>query len=97
MWEVHSEVNLRVNSGQFSVKQVLNWSILSKTGPKLSKLSQNEVKTQSNGRVNLIYSEIHAWDPETDMYSIPLGSPTGPQKRSYVHVPVVPRTARSVH
>ena len=31
-----------------------------------------------------------AWDPGTKVYSRPLGSPTGPWKRSYVHVPVVP-------
>ena len=28
-----------------------------------------------------------SWDPETPLYSTPLGSPTTTSKRSYVHVP----------
>ena len=62
---------------------------LSKTGTKLSKtgtkLSENGTKTQSNGRVNHTSGYKPAWDPKTRRYSTPLGSPTGSQKRPYVH------------
>ena len=34
------------------------------------------------------------WDPETPLYSVPLGSPSPVSKRSYVHVPGVPRVVR---
>ena len=63
-----------------SVKQVLN----------TVKQVLNSVKTvikqsysQSNGRVNSIYSINQSRDPKTGCVPAPLGSPTGPQKRSY--------------
>ena len=44
---------------------------------------------QSNGRVNLNIEYKPARDPKYGVCSTPLGSPTGRQKRSFVHVPVV--------
>ena len=61
-----------------------------KTGPKLSKTGLKYSKTQSNGRANLKYSRNTPRDPETWVCSLPLGSPTGVPKRSYVRVRVVP-------
>ena len=46
-------------------------------------LSQTAVQTSPRG-IN------QPWDPETTCVLIPLGSPTGLQKRPYVHAPVVP-------
>ena len=47
-------------------------------------------KTQSNGRVKPQILYKPAWDPDNGCVLPPLGSPSDLQKRSYVHVPVVP-------
>ena len=51
----------------------------------LMETSTNLSKTQSNGRVNLNIRVLPAWDLNTGCVLIPLGSPTGPQKRLLDH------------
>ena len=65
-------------------------SKLSKMRSELSKTVLFLSKTQSNGRVKPVHGYNQPRDPETRLYSIPLGSPTTCSKRPYVHVPVVP-------
>ena len=51
-----------------------------------------QVLNQSNGRANPKYSINQPGTLKYGLCSIPLGSPTVSQKRSFVHVPVVPYT-----
>ena len=78
---------LRVNS----VKRVLN-SVKTGTKPVLNSVKRvlEPVKTQSNGRVNPTCSINQPGTRKTGCVLLPLGSPTGCSKRSYVHVPGVP-------
>ena len=61
-------------------------SIFSKTCTKFSKM-------QSNGRVNLNPRAKPVRDPETSVFFIPLGSPTGVSKQPYVTARVYTGTA----
>ena len=61
-----------------------------------SKLSKNSHKSQSNGRVNPKYCINQPGTLYLGCVLLPLGSPTGPSNRSYVHVPQVPYWCRHV-
>ena len=65
-----------------------------KQGPNTVKHGQNEVKTRSNGRVNLKKRYKPAWDLKYGCVLTPLGSPTTGLKRSYVHVRRAPARTR---
>ena len=89
MWEVLKQVHNSVKQVHNSVYRTLIsvYRTLISVYRTLNsvKHGQNSPINQSNGRVNSprLYKPVR--DPETWLYSRPLGSPTACQKRPYVH------------
>ena len=94
MWEVQKRVNSGSILGQFWSILSKTWSILVNSGQFSVKQGQNSAKQGQNSAKQCQQCQNSAKQCKTRCVLLPLGSPTGPLKRSYVHVPVVPWSRR---